>query len=133
MVYHHIYCKRIQFTTSDVSQGATSRKQDCWMRQTQRGQVHDMNHSRMNELIPHIPHHSTIELSIDDANLCPLCIQISTQRYKKGTTKHSSLGMVISQCSVARIGSPDLNPFDLALLFMRKVVKSYPPKNVQPI
>ena len=45
---------------------------------------------------------------------------------KKGTTKHSSLGMVISQCSVARIGSPDLNPSDLALLFVRKVVKSYP-------
>ena len=34
--------------------------------------------------------------------------------------------MVISQCSVARIGSPDLNPSDLALLFMRKAVKSYP-------
>lgn len=49
---------------------------------------------------------------------------------KKGTTKHSSLGMVISQCSVARIGSPDLNPSDLALLFVRKVVKSYPEKTL---
>ena len=36
--------------------------------------------------------------------------------------------MVISQCSVARIGSPDLNPFDLAFPFVRKVVKSYPQK-----
>lgn len=84
-IYIYIYCKKIQFTTSDVSQGATSRKQDFWMRQTQRGQVHDMNHSRMNELIPS---HSTI----DDANLCPFRIQIYTQRYKqKGTTHTASL------------------------------------------
>lgn len=74
--------------------------------------------------------HHIIEISIDDAsgsNLSPFCIQISTQRYKKGTTKHSSLGMVISQCSVARIGSPDLNPSDLALPFHEKGSEELPP------